>query len=82
MLIDNIVDVAGIGPHSTFVDLGSEVGNVCSQISLKTSCWCYSAELLENPTQLARALSELKSHTVSYLSAPGPNLLGPRYQNA
>ncbi|PBK66210.1 hypothetical protein ARMSODRAFT_977845 [Armillaria solidipes] len=31
----------GIGPHSTFVDLGSGVGNVCSQISLKTGCKCY-----------------------------------------
>ncbi len=45
VLIDNIVDVAGIGPHSTFVDLGSGVKNVCSQISLKTGCRCYGDTL-------------------------------------
>ncbi|PBK88286.1 S-adenosyl-L-methionine-dependent methyltransferase [Armillaria gallica] len=66
VLIDNIVDIAGIGPHSTFVDLGSGVGNVCRQISLKTGCRCYGVELLANPAQLARALSE-QIHVFSYI---------------
>ncbi|PBK94455.1 hypothetical protein ARMGADRAFT_927513, partial [Armillaria gallica] len=65
-LIDNIVDVTGIRPHSTFVDLGSGVGNVCSQISLKTGCRCYNVELIANPAQLARALLE-QIHVFSYI---------------
>ncbi|PBK82657.1 S-adenosyl-L-methionine-dependent methyltransferase, partial [Armillaria gallica] len=65
-LIDNIVNVTGIGPHSTFVDFGSGVGNVCSQISLKTGCRCYGVELLANPAQLARALLE-QIHVFSHI---------------
>ncbi len=56
----------GLGHIPLSLIFGSGVGNICSQISLKTGCRCYSVGVLANPAQLVRALSE-QIHVFSYI---------------
>ncbi|KAJ7505007.1 DOT1-domain-containing protein [Mycena galericulata] len=55
-LIYHIIRLAGLTQESTFVDLGSGVGNVVSQASLQTGCRSFGVELNDNPARLATDL--------------------------
>ncbi|KAK0563817.1 Nucleosomal histone H3-Lys79 methylase [Tilletia horrida] len=50
-----IANLTGLGPSSTFVDLGSGVGNVLVQLALQTGCSAYGCEMMETPARLADA---------------------------
>jgi [histone H3]-lysine79 N-trimethyltransferase len=53
-----IANLTGLGPSSTFVDLGSGVGNVLVQLALQTGCSAYGCEMMETPASLADAQIE------------------------
>lgn len=53
--MSEIAQLTSLGPNSTFVDLGSGVGNLLVQASLQTGCTSYGCEMMGIPSALADA---------------------------
>lgn len=51
--IMDIIANTGLGPNSTFLDLGSGVGNVVIQASLQSGCKSYGIEVMNGPATVA-----------------------------
>lgn len=52
-LVDDIISATNITSESLFLDLGSGVGHVVMQASLRTGCCSYGIEKASNPSNLA-----------------------------
>jgi H3 lysine-79-specific histone-lysine N-methyltransferase len=55
-LIKEIIEESGLGAGSIFLDLGSGVGNVVTQVSLSTGCLSYGIENAKHVAEVAEGL--------------------------
>ncbi|KAH3676110.1 hypothetical protein WICMUC_002407 [Wickerhamomyces mucosus] len=70
--ISKIFDHTGLNSNSTFIDLGSGVGNVTIQAALEYGAESYGCELMENCCKLANEqLKEFHTRTKYYGLNPG-----------